>query len=125
VLSFDPLVDTERFRIGGEGSVRAFPAAEFAGDQGIAGTIEFRRPLGWIPSVPLQFSTFYDAAIVHQKKTNPGEHKTESLTGVGVGLSTLLAKRYTIEVQVAQPTTAHDGFDGRETRLWFAFGANF
>jgi hemolysin activation/secretion protein len=34
VYSPDPLVDVERFRIGGQGSVRAYPSAELAGDKG-------------------------------------------------------------------------------------------
>jgi hemolysin activation/secretion protein len=125
VASIDPLVDTERFRIGGPTGVRAFPSAELAGDEGMDGTIEFRRPLAWIPGVPLQGRIFYDAGMVYRKKPAAGEHDTESLTGFGFGLTGRIARNYAFDVAVVQPTTAYHSTDGRDTRAWFSFSAAF
>ena len=125
VASIDPLVDTERFRIGGTDSVRAFPSAELAGDEGIDGSIELRRPLAWIPGVPLQGRIFYDAGMVYRKQPSLGEHDMESLSGVGFGLTGRVARYYGFDVAVVQPTTAYHSSDGRDTRAWFSFSAAF
>ena len=125
VASIDPLVDTERFRIGGTDSVRAFPSAELAGDEGIDGSIELRRPLAWIPGVPLQGRIFYDAGMVYRKQPSLGEHDMESLSGIGFGLTGRIARYYAFDVAVVQPTTAYHSSDGRDTRAWFSFSAAF
>ena len=105
--------------------MRAFPSAELAGDEGIDGSIELRRPLAWIPGVPLQGRIFYDAGMVYRKQPSLGEHDMESLSGIGFGLTGRIARYYAFDVAVVQPTTAYHSSDGRDTRAWFSFSAAF
>jgi len=126
VLSMQRLPDTERFRLGGPTSVRGYPSAEIAGDQGVFASIEARRDLVLAKVFPAQFRVFYDAGLVERKQPLPGESPTSSLTSVGVGLTTRIAKHYGLDLEVVRPIGAHRPSDGRDdVRVWAGLTADF
>lgn len=126
VLSIDPLPDTERFRLGGPSSVRGYPSAEIAGDQGVFASIEARRDLVIAKIIPAQFRIFYDAGLVERKQPLAGESPTSSLTSAGVGLTARVAKHYGLDLEIVRPIGAHRVSDGRDdVRVWAGLTADF
>lgn len=119
VYSPDPLVDVERFRIGGQGSVRAFPSAELAGDKG--GTISLDVGVNIMTGgMVLTPKLFADAGRVYRIEPI-GVPEDESLAGYGAGLTVLFAKDHTIDLEVVTPTTDRTSSDGRDTRFWLSY----
>ncbi len=128
VVSLDPLMSTQRFRIGGQGSVRAFPSSELAGDQGFMMSLEGSHSLKLIDGVKARGRVFWDAGIVHRKSHSrqlTGEEQHASLTGLGAGL-TLNWSRYKLDLEGVVPTNSHSVSDGQsDARLWVQLGAGF
>ncbi|MGD9603223.1 MAG: ShlB/FhaC/HecB family hemolysin secretion/activation protein [Gammaproteobacteria bacterium] len=127
VVSVDPLVDLERFRIGGPNSVRGYAAAEFAGDSGYFLSFELQHPIPFVTAVPTLLKGFFDTGTVHNKNHNLlGVKDSQSLSGAGVGLQTSLYQKIFIDLAVAQPIGAHDSSDtDRGARFWMNVSANF
>ena len=128
MVSARPLPDTEKYRLGGRDSIRAFDSAEIAGDEGIGGGVELRRPLNMIPSVPLEARLFVDAGMVHTKNLAAGVQSNESLSGAGVGLSAQLTKLLVFDIDVVQALsydtrTVKPAYD--EPRVWAGFSSTF
>jgi len=123
VYSPDPLVDVERFRIGGQGSVRAYPSAELAGDYG--GVLSLDVGVNYIVqgNVVLTPKFFADAGKVYRHDDFGlfGLPSSESLAGYGAGLTVLFAKNHTIDFEVVTPTSDKVSSDGRDTRFWLSY----
>lgn len=123
VYSPDPLVDVEKYRIGGQGSVRAYPSAELAGDKG--GVFSLDIGVNYIVSgnVVLTPKIFADAGKVYRYTDFGlfGLPESESLAGYGAGLSVLFAKNHTIDFEVVTPTSDKVSSDGRDTRFWLSY----
>ncbi len=124
VFSNDRLPDSEKFSIGGPGSVRAYRASELRGDSGIQATLEFRRHLTLF-SMASSLSLFADAGRVIYKA--PGfKDAWDSAAGVGVGLTVYPTSRTTFKIEAA--TTAGGHFraaDGEKSRVWASLSASF
>lgn len=127
VASVDPLVDLEQFRIGGPTNVRAFPSSELAGDSGYFVSAELQYPVTFVPSVNMLFKAFVDNGRVYRKNHNLiGVEKSESLTGVGVGLQTFAYRHYQVDLSLAYPLGAHEASDNDHgVRFWAGLSANF
>jgi hemolysin activation/secretion protein len=125
VVSADPLQNVERFRIGGVDDVRSYPSAEIAGDQGLSLSAQLQR----IFIVPNYFSGQYrayvDAGLVHRKEPLPAEKSTESLTGVGTGVSLFLGPYISMDLDLTTPLGAREASDRRDTRVWASLIAQF
>lgn len=119
----DPLVDVERYRIGGKGSVRAYPSAEVAGDKG--GVLSLDIGVNYIVSgdVVLTPKIFADAGKVYRYDDFglSGQPASESLAGYGAGITALFAKNHNIDFEVVTPTTGKTSSDGRDTRFWLNY----
>lgn len=119
----DPLVDVERYRIGGKGNVRAYPSAELAGDRG--GVLSLDIGLNYITpgNVVLTPKVFADAGKIYRYDDFGlfGLPASESLAGYGAGLTVLFAKNHTIDLEVVTPTTGKTSSDGRDTRFWLNY----
>lgn len=125
VLSIDPLIDIERFRIGGPASVRGFPAAEIGGDEGFALTAQVNRRLRLFERIETTVRAFWDGGKVYRKEPVAGEKPNASLTSVGVGL-TARYRNFSLDVEAARPTNTHDVSDGEDSgRVWALLSASF
>ena len=127
VASVDPLVDLERFRIGGPNSVRAYAASELAGDSGYFFSTELQHPIPFVPGMPTSIKAFFDTGTVYRKNHNlMGVEHSESLSGAGVGLQTSVYRTLFFDVAIAQPIGAYDTTDSnRGVRFWANVSANF
>jgi len=92
----DRVLSPDLFAIGGVGSVRGFPLAENAGDQGFAVSLEYVLPFPWkvelteqkgIQSLDqvLSLFGFIDHGQIFVRNQQPGERRNE-LTGAGAGI---------------------------------------
>ena len=124
VFSNDRLPDSEKFSIGGPGSVRAYRASELRGDSGAQGTLEFRRHLT-IATKVASLAFFADVGRVIYKA--PGfKDGWDSLTGVGVGLTVYPTQQTTFKVEVATPAGGQfHAADGEKGRVWASISASF
>lgn len=127
VASVDPLMDLERFRLGGPNSVRAYAPAELAGDEGFVLRTELIHPLPYITFAPTYVKAFFDTGRVYNKNHNLlGVEEAQSLSGAGFALQTSVYQRLFVDVTLAQPIGAFDTSDtDRGVRLWANISANF
>lgn len=80
------LDSSEKFFLGGPTGVRAYPAGEASGDEGLKGALEIRYSV----SPNWQVTTFYDWGTVKTNKTPFGTATSNSknLAGAGFGINT-------------------------------------
>jgi hemolysin activation/secretion protein len=92
--SLDPLVDSDKYSLGGPGNVRGFQSAEARGDKGVFGSLELQRAFTPSPKFPLSWGVFLDSGKVWTKavtvagKLTIASDKT-GLTSVGTELQLL------------------------------------
>jgi hemolysin activation/secretion protein len=124
VFSNDRLPDSEKFSIGGPGSVRGYRASELRGDSGVQGTLEFRRRIS-IASTVSSLSFFADTGRVVYKA--PGfKDAWDSLASVGIGLTVYPTQQTTFKLEVATPAGGKfHAADGERGRVWASISANF
>ena len=110
------LVDSERFKIGGDRLGRGFEVTEIAGDSGIGGKIELRRDLLNTEGMFGRLSTygFYDIGAAW-KQDLPGR---ESAATAGLGFA-LQGATLTGYCEVAAPLTGPD-IEGKKDASVFA-----
>jgi len=128
VLTPDPLLDTEQFRLGGTASVRAYPSSEIAGDEGFFASGELQHPVRMLPGMQQQrLKAFVDTGRVYRKNHNLlGVEQSESLSGVGVGFDALVFGRVTVDAMLAYPIGQHESSDDDDgVRFWTGITANF
>jgi hemolysin activation/secretion protein len=140
VGSIDPLVDTERFRIGGRENVRAYASSELAGDGGYALSLEVFRYFNFTPNLPASASLFIDTGTVTRKDCNTVvasgvvqaglglgcEGATQSISGAGFAFETFFKDHYKVNFELAHHIGTHEAFDGRRgVRLWAGISSNF
>lgn len=125
VVSADPLQNIERFRIGGIDNVRSYPSAELAGDQGVFASAQLQRIFIVPDYFSGQFRAYVDGGLVHRKKPLPTEKSTESLTGLGTGVSLFLGPYITMDLDLTTPLGAREASDRRDTRVWANLAAQF
>ena len=91
--SLDPLVDNDKYSLGGPGNVRGFQSAEARGDSGLFGSAELQRNINSSARFPLAWGFFYDAGKVWNKSFGSGSSATPSnstfLNSVGTELQLL------------------------------------
>lgn len=125
-LSSDPLVDSEKYSIGGQGSVRGFQSAEIRGDSGYVMNVELRRRFNLEGQLPGSMRIFFDHGRVFRKLPIAGEEKQESLSSIGLGITLLPTKSFSIDIEIARPADAHTTADGRDGgRFWINLSTIF
>ena len=127
VYSSDPLVDVEQFRIGGQGSVRAFPASELAGDKGGVISLDVGKNFAVSKEVVMTAKLFADVGRVYRSDAfgPTGQLEAESLAGYGAGLTTVFVHDHTVNNEVVKPETDRISSDDRETRVWVNYRGQF
>lgn len=124
-VSADPLVDSEKFSIGGQGSVRGFPSAEVRGDQGLLFTAELRRRFNLEGTLPGSARVFFDTGRV-TRKLSAGLEQEENLSSLGLGFTIVPAKNFSVDMEYAKPIDAHETTDERSGgRVWVNMTARF
>lgn len=134
VYSSDPLVDTEKFSLGGPYSVRAFVPAEARGDRGLYLYVGARRrfDIGGGHSLPV--SVFVDGGQVERLPLSDAQETAidngtldddNALASAGftVGLSS--DSWYRAELTWATNISNHEPSDGDDSRVWARFVAEF
>ena len=123
--SDEPLPDIERFRLGGPGNVRAYPATEIAGDRGQLYNLDVGRSFSLSGRTTMIARVFADYGEVERIIPFIGEDKEEELSGYGLGVLFDFGGKHSLELEVAEPTSDLDSSDGRDTRGWFNYMVRF
>lgn len=124
VVGTERLPDSEKFSVGGPGSVRAYRSSELRGDAGAQGTLEFRRRLSLL-SMAGTFAVFGDLGRVIYKGPALSD-AWESISGAGVGLTLYPTSKTTLKIEAAVPMGGkYRASDGEKSRLWASFSASF
>ena len=128
VVSPDPVVDLDQFRLGGPNSVRAYPAGEVGGDEGYFLSAELQYPVQLLPVLVSQrVKVFFDTGTVYRQQARLlGVRETDSLSGAGVGFNAYAFRYFSIDVMLAHPVGAHSPSDSDSgVRFWTAVNARF
>jgi hemolysin activation/secretion protein len=130
-----PLINNEQFAGGGLGSVRGYLEATALGDNGVAGTLEFRSPTligggekeqpGRTPEDEWRFHAFVDAALLGIYDALPGQESRARLASMGVGSRIRLRNHYNGSVDVAMPLIEQANADDGSIRVTFRGWAEF
>jgi hemolysin activation/secretion protein len=116
----DPLVDTEKFSLGGPSSVRGFPSAEVRGDYGYFGNITLQA-LSALPFASLRSRVFIDAG----ETFSVDAPDAGSLASAGLGFD-LIRAPLSLRLDWAYPLGNRDISDGRDNgRLFGTLAASF
>lgn len=120
----DKLPDSEKYSIGGPGSVRAYRVSELRGDSGAQATLEFRRSLV-LASMPGNVSFFGDTGRVVYKA--PGfANSWQSISAWGMGVSIYPMRQVAVKVEAALPGGGRMlSLDGKKGRVWASISASF
>jgi hemolysin activation/secretion protein len=110
------LTSAEKFSIGGDSTVRAFPVGALVGDQGYTATAELR----WTPAM-LKFNRlemagvmFYDigrATRNHDNSRDLNPLNTSTIAGYGLGFNVGYASSFLLRVAVAWQAKGLEQFD--------------
>ena len=123
--SDDPLPDIERFRLGGPGNVRAYPATEIAGDRGQLYNLDLGKRFNLSGTTNMIAKLFADYGEVERIIPFFGEEKDEELAGYGAGVLFDFGGKHSLEMEVAEPTSDLDSSDDRDTRYWVNYMVQF
>jgi len=120
----DRLPDSEKYSIGGPGSVRAYRASELRGDSGAQATLEFRRSLQLGP-MPGSAAFFAESGKVAYKA--PGfADSFQSISAWGAGLTLYPMRQVTAKIEAAIPGGGRmRSLDGKTGRVWASISASF
>jgi hemolysin activation/secretion protein len=107
------LVAPEQYIVGGQGTVRGYPVAQFSGDRGYALTGEFRwnAPgfgdksafLGKKWGDILQFYAFIDHGGANLIKPPEGQTRSQTITGAGIGAQIAIQDNFLLKLEYAKP----------------------
>lgn len=97
-----PLLTTEQFRLGGQGSVRGFQQDQFTTDNGIFASAEARFPLMTIPEMD---STFQIAPFIDYGVGWNEDGGDESLLSIGAGILWQVGDRFNARLDYGIPVS--------------------
>jgi hemolysin activation/secretion protein len=120
----EPLADSEKFSLGGPGSVRGYRPSEVRGDGGILVTAEGRHPFTAANRLGI-LSFFYDYGLARFKATPGFVDGTQTLQSVGAGVTYYLHPSVTFKLEVATPVGNTIRTDGKHERVWISLTGYF
>lgn len=134
--SADPLVDSDKYSLGGPGNVRGFQSAEVRGDNGLFGSLELQRFLSTSPRFPLAWGFFVDSGKVWTKAAGTTPSSNAHISSVGTEFLLLpTASGWNARLQFAwgvgstRPSddtpdrAVHDS--DRGPHIWFSVGTSY
>jgi hemolysin activation/secretion protein len=127
------LVSPEQYIVGGPGTVRGYPIAQFAGDRGYALTGEFRWNAPGFGDKPaflgkkwgdiLQFYLFVDHGGANLINPHEGQTKSQTITGAGIGAQIAIPDNFLLKLEYAKPMNNVVGgaqpFNGLDNYVYF------
>lgn len=117
------LTAAEKFSIGGDNTVRAFPVGTLIGDQGYMATAELR----WTPALfkigqaQLAAVAFYDFGRITRNHNNvpaPVLINTTSISGHGIGLNLGYGQKFLFKVSAARQGKGIETVARSGARVW-------
>ena len=126
--SFEKLLASEEFGVGGSQFGRAFDSSEITGDHGIAFKLELQKTFqinkAYINEI--QAYTFFDHGTVWNRlKTSTGSNK-QDLNSIGLGFRFDLANHLSGYLELDKPLNRDVAAQGnKDTRMFFSLSANF
>jgi hemolysin activation/secretion protein len=127
-LSSKSLPIGEDFVIGGEGSVRGYPQAEYIGDEGYTANAELRTPI-WPGDFFLnryaQWAFFIDNGGVRLENPLPGETSTTDISGYGLGIRVAATKYFNFRIDAGWPIKGLKPSDDKGVHYYFEAVARF
>ena len=107
------LVAPEQYFVGGQGTVRGYPVAQFSGDRGYSLTGEFRWNAPGFADKPaflgkkwgdiLQFYGFVDHGGANLIDAPQGQTKSQTITGAGIGAQIAVPDNFVLKLEYAKP----------------------
>ncbi len=132
----DPLVDSDKYSLGGPGNVRGFQSAEVRGDRGLFASLELQRFLSTSPKFPLAWGFFVDSGKVWTKAAGTIPSSSANVSSVGTEFQLLpTASGWNARLQFAWAVGAtrpsddtpdravHDS--DRGPHIWFSVGTSY
>lgn len=115
----DPLPVPEQFSIGGADTVRGFPPSEYLGDQGVVASVELLFPVQarLVGRGKVQLAGFVDHGLASLKNPQPGEDRSQEITGAGAGVQWTRPGRMSVRVDVGWPVSG-DPSDGSDSTTY-------
>ena len=126
--SFDNLLASEEFGVGGADYGRGYDASEITGDNGIAFKAEIQHALDINKKYfrGVQSYGFVDYGLVRQKHEPVGEKKQEYISSAGIGLRDNITESISGYVELDKPLTRSVAAQGnRDLRLFFSLALRF
>ena len=120
----EPLADSEKFSVGGPGSVRGYRSSEVRGDGGFLINAEVRRAFNAANRLGI-WSIFYDAGIVRFQGTPGFVDGTLTIQSVGTGVTFYLHPSVTLKLEFAVPVGNTVPSDRNNGRAWISLLANY
>jgi hemolysin activation/secretion protein len=126
--TWSPLLSSEQFGFGGQQFGRAYDTSELTGDNGIAGSAEFRYSLpSFLPKIASEVFTFYDIGRIW----NYHEYESSALSAAstGIGLRLNAGDSFSAVFTIAQPLTKRvntpEYGDGQNPRVFGSVSYTF
>lgn len=123
-FSFDPLLASAEFGLGGLDSVRAFDSFTFSGDSGAGGTLELRYEPSLFEGIGTQFYAFYDAGVIWNRGDHFAQPGSATAMAVGLGSRWLLGAGIFGYLELAAPIN-HTDAARADAALLFGLSARF
>lgn len=124
VFSKSMLPDTEKFSLGGPGSVRAYRPSEVRGDSGYVATVELRRPFDVAGRMGM-FRVTADAGEVNYKRRGYSDSR-DRLRSAGVGAVFYPLQGLTASIDIAKAIGGgYAAADGKNHRVWMNVSTSF
>lgn len=121
----DPLVDNDKYSLGGPYSVRGFLSAEQRGDSGLYASAEVQRNL-W-PAMGMSLGAFLDSGRVWDQSTAAVPGHSLTLSSTGLDLTVIPANsRWSARIQWAYAIGGYRPSDGNNGgHVWATLAASF
>lgn len=128
--SFDPLLVSEQFSLGGANFGTAYDPADVLGDSGIAGKLELRynQQPGYRYFNAYQLFTYYDIGQAWIRKGAPGANDKRNVSSAGAGIRTSFNETVSSTLEFGVPLTrpaSNQGDHGNDARIFFGTTARF
>ena len=126
--SFDKLLASEEFGVGGSQYGRAYDSSEITGDHGVAFKVELQKAFrpAWDYLSDFQLYSFLDYGSVWNKvKTSTGA-KRQDLTSIGLGMRFNITDSISGYLEMNQPISDNVAAEGnKDPRLFFSLSNRF